>query len=209
VLVAGEDQPSTISIQIRDRATGANPPPGSTVALSTTIGEFGFSGSEATSAAAVIDLGRASALLFPPDFAGNATVTATYGGSRGSTNVQIGTGDVFVSSVSPSSGPEAGGTSVTIMGVGFFGALRVVFGTGNGSVSSVASDGTSIRAKTPPFTGTFNSETCEKSGVTGKRYLPTAVDVKIESSAGSTASLTGGFIYNPKATGCDTSGGGG
>jgi len=208
VLIAGEEQPSTISIQIRDRATGANPPPGSTIALSTTIGEFGFSGSEATSAAAVIDLGRASALLFPPEFAGNATVTATYGGSRGSTNVKIGTGDAFISSVSPSSGPEGGNTNVRVTGVGFFAPLRVLFNGIPGNVSSTASDGTSVSVRTPAFSGAFKSEACEKNGEAGTRNAPTPVPVAVETSSGSTATLTGGFTYNPSDTSCDTSGGG-
>ena len=151
VLIAGAEQPTTITVKVRDKVTGFNPPPGSTVALSTTIGEFDFSGSEALTTAAVIDLGNASALLFPSSFAGTATVTAEYAGSRGSTTVTIGTEDTFISAVSPSSGPGSGGTSVTIKGVGFYAPLRVTFGGILGSVSSVSADGTSIRAKTPAF----------------------------------------------------------
>jgi hypothetical protein len=204
VLIAGADQPATITVQVRDKITGFNPPPGSTIGLTTNIGEFDFAGSEALSTAAVIDLGNASALLFPSSFAATATVTAEYDGSRGSISVQIGTEDAFITKVSPNSGPEAGGTSVTISGVGLFGPLRVKFGNDFGTVSSSATDGTSVRVKTPPYFGTFLTEECTKSGVTGQRNIPTPVTVSVETASDSDADLPRGYFYEPSNKSCQT-----
>jgi len=205
VLIAGADQPATITVQVRDKITGFNPPPGSTIGLTTNIGEFDFAGSEALSTAAVIDLGSASALLFPSSFAGTATVTAQYEGSRGTTTVTMGTEETFITSVSPSSGPGSGGTAVTIKGAGFYAPLRVTFDGILASVSNVSSDGTSVRATTPAFAN-FETEGCSTSGgstIDGERNIPTAVAVEVEPSGGASGdTLTGAFTYIPSDTKC-------
>lgn len=54
-----------------------------------------------------------------------------------------------VSSVSPSSGPAAGGTSVTITGSGFTGATGVSFGTGHAAASYTVVSSTTITAVSP------------------------------------------------------------
>ncbi len=54
-----------------------------------------------------------------------------------------------VTSVSPSSGPTAGGTSVVISGTGFTGATEVDFGTGASVPFTVVSDG-EITTTSPP-----------------------------------------------------------
>ena len=205
-LVAGSDQPTNITVKIRDRATGANPVPGSTVALSTTIGEFDASGSEALSTAAVIDRGNASALLFASSFGGTATVTAQYDGSRGSTTVRISTGEIFVTNISPNTGTGAGGTSVNIKGDGFIDPLRVEFGGALATVQSVSSDGTTIRVTTPPYGGDYDQDECDfgNNGVLdGNRNSPTPVDVKVELAGdGGDETLSGAFIYLPLDTKC-------
>ncbi len=204
VLIAGEDQPSTISIQIRDRATGANPPPGSTIALSTTIGEFDFSGSTALSTAAVIDRGSASALLFPSSFAGTATVTAESAGSRGSTTVTMGTEDTFITSVSPSSGPGSGGTGVTIKGVGFFAPLRVpVWRDSWQRLFNVPPMAPRISVTTPAFSGAFKRKTAieEWRGREIEMFRPRCRSRSRLPAVGPLVTLTGwGFTYNPSDT---------
>jgi hypothetical protein len=54
-----------------------------------------------------------------------------------------------VSSLSPATGPTAGGTQVTINGSGFTGATAVTFGAGTGTLSHVVSD-SQITAISPP-----------------------------------------------------------
>ena len=60
-----------------------------------------------------------------------------------------------VTSVSPASGPAAGGTSVTVTGTNFTGATAVYFGTNAGTSLSVVSD-TSITVTAPAGTGTVD-----------------------------------------------------
>lgn len=210
-LVAGSSQPTTITVEIRDRVTGARPPSGSTLALSTTIGEFDVAGSEAISTAAVIDRGEASALLFPSSFAGTARVTAEYDGSRGSTEVSISSGEIFISSISPNTGTGAGGTSVNINGVGFIEPLRVDFAGALAAVNSVSGDGTRIRVTTPPYGGDYDQDACDFGGngvLDGERNSPTPVDVTVELAGnGGDETLAGAFIYVPLDTKCYDSGG--
>lgn len=61
----------------------------------------------------------------------------------------------IVSGISPSAGPEAGGTVVTISGAGFTGATGVSFGGVPALSYSVSSDG-QITAQSPPGTGTVD-----------------------------------------------------
>jgi hypothetical protein len=205
-VIAGGDQPTTVTVKVRDKITGANPPPGSTIALRTTLGEFDFSGSEAQSTAAVIELGNASALLFPGSVAGSATVTAEYDGSSGRGTVQVSSGEVFVSGLSPNSGTGNGGTRVTISGTGFFEPLRVRFGNSLAAVSSVSSDGTKITATTPPYSGTYNTTDCDSNGdgtLDGSRNVATSVDVEVElAGEGGSESLSDAFTYTPTDTKC-------
>ncbi len=81
-----------------------------------------------------------------------------------------------VSSISPATGPAAGGTSVTLTGTGFTGATAANFGTVAGTSLSVASD-TSVLVTSPAGTG--------------------AVDVTIATPAGTSASSSADtFTYD-------------
>jgi hypothetical protein len=209
-VVAGGDQPTTVTVKVRDRITGANPLPGSTIALRSTLGEFDFSGSEARSTFAVIESGNGSALLFPGDIAGTATVSADYQGSTGRVSLRISTGEIFITSISPGTGTGAGGTSVNINGVGFIDPLRVRFADALAAVHSVSSDGTKIRVTTPPYGGDFDQDACDfgnNGKLDGERNSATPVDVDVElaGSAGS-ETLSGAFIYVPLDTKCYDSG---
>lgn len=88
-----------------------------------------------------------------------------------------------VSSVSPSSGPAAGGTAVTITGSNFVAGATVKFGDAD-ATDVVVTNGNTITAKTPPGTG--------------------AVAVSV-TSAGITASLANGFTYIGDASSSTTS----
>ncbi len=60
-----------------------------------------------------------------------------------------------VTSISPTSGPEPGGTPVTIIGTGFTGATEVDFGT-TAATGLVVVDDTTITANSPAGTGTVD-----------------------------------------------------
>jgi len=85
----------------------------------------------------------------------------------------------IVSSVSPNTGPAAGGTSVSITGTNFLAGALVLFGAAPASAVTVSS-ATQIQAVTP----------ASAAGT---------VDVIVQNSDGQTAKLTGGFTYTAPA----------
>ena len=111
----------------------------------------------------------------PAGTAGAVTVTVTVGGQSGS----LASGFTYVvaptvSSVSPSSGPVAGGTAVTITGTNYAAGATVKFGA-TAATNVVVVSGTSITATTPAGSG--------------------AVTVTVTNSNGQSGSLTNGFSY--------------
>ena len=98
----------------------------------------------------------------PGHKAGNATLQIATWGSTSQANIAYANGSFtylppVVSSVSPNSGPAAGGTSVTITGSGFTGAAQVQFGSTAESSCSTSSEpcftvnsDSSITAQSPP-----------------------------------------------------------
>jgi hypothetical protein len=90
----------------------------------------------------------------PANAAGVVTVTVTTpGGSSAATSADQYTYKApSVSSVSPSSGPAAGGTRVTISGVDLQGATGVAFGSTQASGFTVNSTGTKITVTAPAGT---------------------------------------------------------
>ena len=69
-----------------------------------------------------------------------------------------------ITSISPVTGPAAGGTLVALTGVGFTGALVVGFGSTQASSISVLSD-TSMVAVSPPGTGNVNVTVVTPNGI--------------------------------------------
>jgi PKD repeat protein len=116
-----------------------------------------------------------------------------------------------LTSLSPASGKQVGGESITLNGSGFDSSGRVTFGS---ATSQSVSVGATTTATAPAFTGTLLTETCDDNhdGVTGKRNLPTAVDVTFASAAtGCSDTLAKSYTYNPTDTSCigDSGSGGG
>jgi len=138
--------------------------------------------------------------------AGTATVTVEYDGSRGSIDVLISSGEIFITDISPNTGTGAGGTSVNINGVGFIDPLRVEFGGALATVNSVSADGTSIRVTTPPYGGDYDQDACDfgNNGILdGERNSPTPVAVKVElAGSGGSETLAAAFTYLPVDTKC-------
>jgi IPT/TIG domain len=84
----------------------------------------------------------------------NVTVTTPAGTSAISPTDQF-TYSATVTGLSPTTGPQSGGTLVTITGTAFTGATEVDFGTTPATNLTVVSD-TSITVDSPPGTGTVN-----------------------------------------------------
>ncbi len=67
---------TTITVRVRDSVTGALPPDGAAVIVTTTLGDLGVLGSGASQASVAVQQGSAAVLLFPGDEEGTANVTA-------------------------------------------------------------------------------------------------------------------------------------
>lgn len=138
---------------------------GSTVGGDTVV----LTGTDLTGATAV-SFGAVAAASFTID--SDTQITAVTPAGTGNVNVRVvspggtsgtGPGNLFyygalpptLTAVTPSAGPEAGGTSVTIAGSGFSGASNVLFGTTPATSFTVASD-TEITAISPAGIGTVD-----------------------------------------------------
>jgi alpha-tubulin suppressor-like RCC1 family protein len=93
---------------------------------------------------------------------GTDTVTATYSGdaifltSANTTTETVTPAPPTVTSVSPTSGPSAGGTAVTVTGTNLTGATAVDFGATAATNVVVNGAGSSLTATSPAGTGTVN-----------------------------------------------------
>src|SRR5215469_11915990 len=116
----------------------------------------------------------------PAGNAGAVTVTVTVNGQSGSLpNGFTYTSSPIVNSVSPNSGPTAGGTAVTITGANFASGATVTFG-GAAASNVVVVSSTTITATTP-------------AGNAGAVTVTVTVN-------GQSGSLTNGFTYNAPVT---------
>ncbi len=88
-LTRGATDPATISVTVRRADNNQPPPQGTTVVLSTSLGEFNFVGSTLTSIALATANGRADAFLFAGAITGTALVTARLENSAGQMGVPI------------------------------------------------------------------------------------------------------------------------
>ncbi len=108
--------------------------------------------------------------------------------------------------ITPTSGPQSGGTDVTAEGENLQDPVVTVGGRPAALVGTPPADGTSVTFDTPflPLSS-FASEDCDDNadGTSGERYLPTSVDVTVESRAtGCSATFPEGFTYNPSDSSC-------
>jgi hypothetical protein len=105
--------------------------------------------------------------IAPAGAAGLVHVTVTsVGGNSGTSAVDQFTYVIpapAITSLSPASGPQAGGTVVTITGSGFTGATAVKFGADNATNVTVLSD-SRIQATAPAGTGTVNVQVITPGG---------------------------------------------
>lgn len=180
------DERSQIRIQVRRRDNGAVPPNGTTVVVTTTLGQF----LETASNQAVVGLsgGQAFLTLLPGDLAGTAVVQATLEGSAGRAQVRIlEEGDFFIDFVEPSVGAPQGGDEVAINGRGFERPVRVDFG---GQPAQVLSAGLNrIRVLTPALPGGLSpNET---------RSVDVSVTINLNTAEQESDTLASGFTYSP------------
>ena len=204
-LDAGSETPATVTVRATNRDTGASPANGTSVRVSANLGEFLALGSEIQSTAAIFDQGRAQVFWFPGDTVGTASLRADLSGSVGRTTVAIRGEEAnpFITGVTPTSGPAAGGTTVTITGTGFREPLRVSFGTDGGEtklgqVLSVTS--TEIKVVTPELIP--DTEVCDILGDIGRREIDTPVTITVDIEGLVAQTLSGGYTIIAGNTAC-------
>lgn len=204
------------------QVTGVTPATGATAGgTSVTISGAGFTG------AVAVSFGASPAASFNVD--SDTQITATTPNSpAGTVDISVTTAsgtssassaDRFtfalpapvVSSISPTSGPAAGGTSVAITGTGFTGATSVGFGV-TGATFTVNSD-TSITATSPSGTGMVDVQVITPSGTSASiaadqfTYSASApVVTSINPQSGSTAGGTSVVITGTGFTGATSVG---
>jgi hypothetical protein len=107
-----------------------------------------------------------------------------------------------VTGISPTSGPQGGGTSVTLTGSGLDGPVRVQFGD-QAVTSAPGPVPGSVVAVTPAFGGTFPTVACTVGGVAGTMNVDATVDVKVTNLATTcNDTLAKSFTYHPADTTC-------
>jgi PKD domain/IPT/TIG domain len=194
-LPAGGADPSAITIQVRRRDNGQAPPSGTTIVVSTNLGDFNTQGSGTQSQVVELLGGNAQVFLFAGGVLGTAIVQARLENSIGQIGVHVvGAATFFLSYLQPNSGTPDGGDVVDIVGGGFAEPVRVTFA---GVVAQVQSVSTSrIRVVTP------RSTTTVPSGQT----LPVnvAVTVHLNEPEQISDNLAGGFTYVPGGGGVPT-----
>lgn len=91
-LPAESATPATVSIDVRRADTGVAPASGTTIVVSTSLGEFDTLGSGLSSIALGTVNGRAQTLLFPGSIIGTALVTAQLESSAGQDTLRVSAG---------------------------------------------------------------------------------------------------------------------
>lgn len=88
-LVVDAEQPATVTVRVRDVATGAVPASGTTMVLATSLGDLGALGSGIQSAVLTLVSGRADLLLFAGSVIGDVVLTGQLEASVGRRTAQI------------------------------------------------------------------------------------------------------------------------
>lgn len=176
---------STILTVVVRRAGSAEPPPdGASVAILTTLGDFGSAGSGSQSGFLTLVGGLAQVALFPGQSGGTAVVQVQLEQSIGQISISINqvlVGEFYIDRVDPSSGSVDGGDSIEVHGVGFAEPVRVFFGGLPADVQSVASS--VIRLLNP-----------EAESATGG-FIDVTVTIRFGTSEQETFTFSSGFRY--------------
>ena len=170
------DYPAVTSVSPNDgSATGGNTVTVTGTGFANLTGSDGvrFGSTDATSYTVLSDI-KITAVV-PPGAAGE-TVSVTVAGQQADWSVEYTYDYPTVTSVTPGSGPAAGGNTVNITGSGFLDAIGVRFGSTDAMSYNVVSD-TRIRAVAPAWTG------------------DDTVEVTVITFDGTTASWADGYTY--------------
>ncbi len=190
-LQVGSTTPSTIKVSVRRTDNGQPPANGTTVGLTTTLGDMQTPGSGIQSLLLSLLNGDAQVLLYPGSVQGGAVIRAQLQNSIGQFNLAIGeVATFFLSFVTPNTGSQQGGEVVEVTGGGIEEPVRVTFDGTPAQILSVNSD--RIRVMTPP------SSAQVPTGTT--RPVNVQATVRLNSADQASDALANGFIYLPAST---------
>ena len=185
-LEAGGTESATIRVEVRRTDNNQPPANGTTVVVSTSLGNLGAPGGPTSNQPVELTNGVGTIAFFPPADPGTAVIQAQLQGSIGQAVVEIAEADAFfISFVNPPVGSPQGGDQVTIQGSGFEAPVRVLFGGANAQVLSMSPN--QVRVVTPPSPGAGNQQAVVDVSVT--------INVNEEEEASDT--LAGGFTFSP------------
>jgi PKD repeat protein len=125
-IAANSDVPATITVSVRRADNNQPPANGTTILMSTTLGEFGSRGSGVKNGGLELTSGVGAVQLFAGADIGTAVVTAQLESSVAQINVSL--QSFAILSVSPATGRPEGGDIVTISGQGIQSPVTVSFG---------------------------------------------------------------------------------
>jgi len=189
-LTVGSTTPSNVTVEVRRTDTGQAPADLTPVTLTTSLGEFGSVGSGVQTLTLQLVNGRATAVLFPGENVGTATVRAQVDESAAATNVDVRQAETFfVSSISPNVGAPEGGQTVTIEGGGFDGPVRVTFNGATAQILDISP--TRIRVRTPSATAAG-----VQVGVGQSVPVAVGVTVNLNETGMATDTLESAFVYS-------------
>lgn len=190
-LALGTTDPSTVTVDVRRTDNGQFPANGTTLVLSTSLGELGSLGSGVRSLALQLINGRAQTQFFAGTSQGTAVLSARLENSIGQATVAIqAAATFFVSFVSPNSGSPLGGETVSVQGGGFEEPVRVTFAGIAAQILSVESG--RIRCIVPAST--------VQVPVGSTRPINVEVTVNLNETTEASDSLTSGYVYTPGGT---------
>lgn len=182
-------------------ATGITPAVGPTAGgQAVTITGSGFTpdttvsfGPNPATSVTVDPAGTSLTAVTPAGAAGPTTVTVTNAG--GSATLDYTYVAPAIASISPTSGPETGGTTVTITGQGLDSTSGVTFGGVAAEIVSVSPDGTQVVVTTPPGTGVVDAAVTFAGGTTitasdAFTYVPATVTGLTPTSGPTTGGTT-------------------
>ena len=147
-IAADSDSAITITINVTRASDGTKPANGTTVVVSTNLGDFDTQGSGLQTGTLSLFDGTARVNFFPGSNPGTARVFAQLESSRGSTSITISELlEFFLNAITPNIGNPGGGEVVVISGGGFIEPVRVTFDGNAAPVESV--NASRIRVRTP------------------------------------------------------------
>lgn len=181
------DQSAVITVTVRRADNNQAPANGTTVVVSTNLGDLGSRNSGVQSAAVELVNGAAAFSFFGGNAAGTATITAQLQGSVGQTSVRV--QSFSVTALEPNFGSPLGGDRITMRGTGFVAPVTVVFddiaGVDGASAQVVSVTSEQVVFDTPPVPTGF--------------AINEPIDIIVKNQAGTADEkqlvVDGGFTY--------------